>query len=63
MLKQLKSYVQIMQKEKGMILGYIKNRGLELSQTQTLKETQVIKVFKRYIQTVTCLLNEQRKTL
>ena len=37
MLKQPKSYVQIMQKEKGMILGYTKSQTLEPSQAQTLK--------------------------
>ena len=37
MLKQQAFYVQIMQKEKGMILGYTKSQRLELSQIQTLK--------------------------
>lgn len=37
MLKQPKSYVQIMQKERGMILDSLKSQELELSQAQILK--------------------------
>ncbi len=37
MLKQKKFYVQIMQKEKGMILDCTKNQELELNPTQILK--------------------------
>ena len=37
MLRQLKSYVQIMQRVEDMILGCIKSQRLELNQVQILK--------------------------